>query len=292
MGAITLKTESPYLCPECRAGVDGETLQCPRGHRFHVEDGVLVLVADPLLARLRSFMETLEKFRDHLGRRLLDESVYDRLPYGEAQRGDFEWRLRCFDLRHIRRLLGTRRGRVLDVGCHNGWLCRNLSDDGHDVTGVDFFSDPYDGLRARRFFTDPRWRSIQMDLCDLSILNQRYDVVVLNRCLQFFPDPLSYLKHAKERVAPAGLLILTGLDFYRDPRAKKRLIARVEDDYRARYGTDFFLHPTRGYLDFEDRRRFIDAGVHIHAYPEHRLRNWKARILRNRPWFAFGWWRA
>ena len=36
----------------------------------------------------------------------------------------------------------------------------------------------------------------------LSILDAHFDVVVLNRCLQFFPDPLAYLEHVKDRVAP------------------------------------------------------------------------------------------
>ena len=38
-----------------------------------------------------------------------------------------------------------------------------------------------------------------------------HDVVILNRCLQFFPEPATALKRAQERVAPDGLLIVTGL---------------------------------------------------------------------------------
>lgn len=282
---------APLLCPGCREPLDPATFTCDTGHRFAENDGVLVLLAQDFAADLASFNEVLRAYRESLGRRLLDPAVYDALPHG--QRHDFEWRLRCFDLEVLRPLLaGRRRPSVLDVGSFNGWLASHLSRQGCDVTAVDYFDDPCDGLRARRFYSRAPWRSIQLDLLDLSLLNRAYDLVVLNRCLQFFPDPAAYLEHAGDRVAPGGLLVATGLDFYRDPRRKQRSVADLEARHRERYGRAFFLHPTRGYLDFEDRRRLEARGLEVRRYPQLWRANLRSLLLPDRPRFCFGVWKS
>jgi SAM-dependent methyltransferase len=274
------------LCPVCRGRLAPGEPCCAEGHRFAVKDGVLALLTPDFAAELRAFNEVLRDYRDRIGRRLLDESVYDSLPHGLAQ--DFEWRLRCFDLEVLQPLLPSRPASILDVGSYNGWLARHLADAGHDVTAVDYFDDPHDGLGARRFHARAAWRSIQLDLRDLSVLGRTYDAVVLNRCLQFFADPVAYLEHARERVAAGGLLIATGLDFHRDPRRKRRHVERLSADYRRRYGRDFFLRPTRGYLDFRDRERLRSAGLDIRPMPPLWRANLLARVLVHRPRFCYG----
>ena len=280
-----------YLCPECRKILDPSTLTCPRNHRFFQRDGVLVLLRREFATHLQAFVDVLQDFRSREGLRILDESIYDKLPYAEAQAGNFraEWRPRCHDLNVIRRLLrGRERQRVLDIGSYNGWLSAWLSRNGHEVTAVDFFADEHDGLGARKFYSRASWRSIQMDLGDLSILGARFDVVVLNRCLQFFPDPLAYLEHVKDRVAPGGLLILTGLDFYKNPSARQANLARLQERFQAQYGIDFFLRPTRGYLDLSDWKRLRAGGVIIRHYPAQWHRNIRSLLVPIRPRFCYG----
>jgi SAM-dependent methyltransferase len=282
-----------YLCPDCREEIDPVGLRCLSGHRFEEQEGVLVLLSQEFRPRLEAFLETLRDYRSRQGKRLLDESAYDRLPGGEAERGNPDWLLRCHDLGILRPLLSSRPpGRLLDVGSFNGWLAHHLSGEGHRVTAVDYFSDPYDGLGARRFYAQARWRSIQMDLLDLTILNRTYDVVVLNRCLQFFPDPVRYLEQAMRTVAPGGMLVATGLDLFRNPRRKREAWVTLAASYRDRYGSDFFLHPTRGYLDFGDRRRLRDLGVEIRPYPQLRRANLVSRVLSSRARCCFGIWRS
>lgn len=282
---------TPYLCPDCRRELDPAELSCAEGHRFEEEDGVLVLLSRELAPRLDAFLEVVRDYRSREDKRILDEAAYERLPWGEAERGSFEWQVRCHDLEILRELLaGRNRARVLDVGSYNGWLARDLSTAGHRVTAIDYFSDPYDGLGARRFYRRPQWRSIQLDLRDLSLLNRTYEVVVLNRCLQFFGDPTAYLDHVKTRVAPGGLVIATGLDLFRDPRRKLRAVAHRQAEFRERYGRDFFLHPTRGYLDLGDRRRLQAAGLEIRPYPQLRWVNLLSILRPTRPRFCYGVW--
>lgn len=276
----------PLRCPECRQPL--EALTCANGHSYAVMDGVLELLTPAFRLRLQQFNACLEDYRAAEGKRLLDSAVYEDLPHADAVRGDFEWRLRCYDLAVIRRLLrGRMPGSVLDVGAWNGWLSHCLAADGHEVTAIDYFTDCFDGLGARAFY-GTEWQAIQMDLTDLSPLDRRFDVVVLNRCLQFFTDPVQSMLQAATKVAAGGLLIATGLAFHKDPGPKARAVQTREEEFRRRYGAEFFLHPTKGYLDFGDRARLAAHGLRLFPYRQLLPANLKARLRPARPRYAYG----
>ena len=276
-----------YLCPNCHEPLD-EALRCVNDHRFAEHNGVLVLLADEFGARLQAFLSSFEALREREHKRLIDPAAYEQLP--DIRSGDrawqVEWRLRRYDLAIVLdrlRARSARSARVLDIGAWNGWLSHQLAGRGHDVTAVDYFVDEYDGLGARRCYST-RWRAVQLDLDDLTVLNESFDVIILNRCVQFFTDPITQLHVARALLAPGGQLILTGLQFFRDPRLKAREVAQARQAYRAQTGSDLFLKPTKGYVDFEDRRRFQADGMQLHDYPQLRLANLKARLRPERAW--------
>lgn len=242
-------------------------MTCPHGHTFHVHDGVLVLLSDSYAPRLRDYEAKLRAVRAAEGKRLLNQAIYRELPFGPA---DDEWRMRRYDLAVITRLLRPRGERltVLEVGAWNGWLSHRLAGRGHHVTAVDYFSDEYDGLRAMKLYP-LTWQAIQMDLDDLALLNQPYDVVILNRCVQFQTDPAAYVAKAKERVVPGGMLILTGLQIFHQPEAKIRLVAAWQTKLLER-GLEP-LKPLKGYLDEQDKARLEAQRVILRPYPQLRM---------------------
>jgi 2-polyprenyl-3-methyl-5-hydroxy-6-metoxy-1,4-benzoquinol methylase len=251
-------------------------------------DGVLVLLNERFRQRLQVFNAHLERFRAAEGKRLLDSSIYEQLPHAPALRNSFEWRLRRYDLKVICRLLLKRpQQRVLDIGAWNGWLSHRLAAEGHRVTAIDYFTDCFDGLGARAFYSTA-WQAIQMDLTDLSPLDQLFDVVVLNRCLQFFPDPAQYVLQASAKVAPGGLLIATGLAFYRNPALKAREVQSLQERYRRHSGTDIFLHPAKGFLDFGDRAQLAALGMRLHLYSQLIPANLRSLFQPMRPCYYYG----
>jgi SAM-dependent methyltransferase len=255
-------------------------------------DGVLVLMKASFRQRLESFNERLEQFRAAEGKRLLEGSIYEHLPDALEVRNNFEWRLRRYDLAVIRRLLQKRpQQRVLDVGAWNGWLSHRLAAEGHHVTAIDYFIDRFDGLGARVFYSTT-WQAIQMDLTDLSALDQRFDVIILNRCLQFFPDPAHYVAQASAKVAPGGLLVATGLAFYQDASVKAREVQSLRESYQRQYGMEIFLHPAKGYLDFGDRSLLAVRGMQLHLYRQLVPANVKSLVWPTRPRYYYGLYQA
>jgi len=282
-------------CPNCHEPLDA-ALTCVHAHHFTERQGVLVLLADEFDTRLQAFLSGFEALREREHQRLIDPAAYEHLPQirSRDRSWDVEWRLRRYDLASVLDRLqnqAVRSLRVLDIGAWNGWLSHQLAKRGHDVTAVDYFVDEYDGLGARRFYSST-WRAIQLDLDDLTVLDEPFDVIILNRCAQFFTDPAALLRTTRARLAPEGQLIITGLQFFRDPRPKARTVVQAQQTYRARTGFDLFLKPTKGYLDFEDRRRFQADGVQLCAYPQLWPANLKARFRPERPRHEYGVWRA
>lgn len=286
----------PILCPNCRATLDLASLACANGHRFAERDGVIALLEAGFGGRLETFLRAFSRARQAEGRRLLDPAVYPALPCGSPGHslpgGQREWRLRRCDLALVQRLLaGAPPRRVLEVGAWNGWLSHHLAEAGHDLTAVDYFADEYDGLAARKFYRS-HWRAIQMDLRDLSVLDEQYDVLIVNRCLQFFVDPLDYVERLKARVAQGGWLILTGLQFFWAPETKARQVAAQQQYYRERYDLGLFLFPAKGYLDAVDAAGLIASGLRLKSYPELWASELRARLAPFRPRHRFGVWHA
>jgi 2-polyprenyl-3-methyl-5-hydroxy-6-metoxy-1,4-benzoquinol methylase len=279
-------------CPNCREPLDRARLSCANGHTFAYENGVLILLSDDVRERLQTFASRLSSIREAEGKRRLDTSQYEHLPFIDGGLNRHEWRLRRIDLEVVLGLLGRRSGqRVLDIGAWNGWLSHQLAERGHDVTSVDYFADEFDGLGARKFYCRS-WRTIQMDLVDLSPLEGPYDLVVVNRCLAFFPRPLEWVETVQGLIAPGGLLILTGLQLFRDPAARARALQANRRFYRDRYAFELFFRPTKGYLDWEDRRALRARGISLRSYPRLWTANLKALILRRAPWHTYGLWSA
>lgn len=282
------------LCPNCRAVIDPATNTCGAGHAFAPVDGVLPLLADDFARRLADYEPALSAARKAEGKHLLDVTAYERLPFSGAADAQpnlrLEWRLRRYDLALIlARLAGRGPQRVLDLGAWNGWLSHQLTRAGHCVTAADYFADPHDGLRARRFYR-AEWRCLQMDLRDPSVIDEQFDLVVINRCLAFFPDPAAYLDRVKPLVARGGQLVVTGLMFYWWPRAKARLVADERRRHRQQYGFELFLFPTRGYLDRDDEARLRARGLALLPYRELWKANLNALVRRNRPRHMYGVW--
>lgn len=288
----------PYLCPTCRspiraAATAGEgAWQCAHGHTITTAGGVLRLITPDFASALERFLPALRAYRDSIGRRLLGPAAYPALPFGPGAAGDREWQQRQYDLGVVSAALDCRpAATVLDVGAYNGWLSARLAARGLAVTGIDVFTDPFDGLGAHRHYP-AAWRPVQLDLRDLSLLNEDYDLVIVNRCLAFFPDPAAALRQAQERVAAGGRLIALGLQVFADPSAKARQVAARAQAYQDRYGQPFFLWPTRGLLDGEDAARFRAAGLRLRRYPQLWWPDAKAIVRATLPRHYHGTWDA
>jgi len=276
------------LCPNCHTHLNMESYICKNNHRFKTDDGILILLEDKFAQKLNSRLSRFSDIRKNKLGEYLKPQDYPLLPYGDAVSGNVEWRLRQIDLEIMLPLIKERKGqRVLEVGPYNGWLTHRMAELEMDVTAIDYFIDDLDGLKAKKYYRE-KWKSIQMDIRDLSIIDEKFDIIVLNRCLQFFEDPAEYFVSLKEKVTQNGMIILSGLQFFKNPQEKQKQLEKVKSDFRHEHNFDYMLVPIKGYLDFEDKQKLNLQNVNLHPYSKLIVNNLKSLIKPSLPRHYFG----
>ena len=277
------------LCPECGKPVVFEDARCGGGHCFPVVDGVVSLLSDKRRVELDEYLLDFERWREDQGDLIKDPRLYPRLPDPPPGSDLGMWRLRELDLRLMRRRLRHRPlQRILEIGAWNGWLSHSLSEDGHDVLAVDYFVHPFDGLRARRHYPEANWRAAQLDLEDLGLLKGPFDVVVFNRGLSTFIDPVRTVLSAAALLTPNGFVICTGLNVFKDTATIEAHFKTARAEFERSTGRDLFFKPMKGYLDQRDVEQLRSAGMMIQSDRRLWLSTLRARLNPSLPRHCWG----
>ena len=166
---------------------------------------------------------------------------------------------------------GEKWNRALDIGSWNGWLANGLTKSGFEVIAVDYFLHDKDGLGARRYYDDASWTSIQMDLEDLTILGEDFDLIVVNRCFPYFTDTSNLIASVKSMLRQGGAIIVTGLN-----HSKKELftnaLERSAEKFEKNHTGPFKFKEFKGYIDGGDLKYLQSQGFKVRLYPNFRNR--------------------
>lgn len=273
------------LCPECRTKINFKKLSCQNGHNFYFDENVLILLETDFSKKLNVFLQTLDKIRNKEKRIISNPSIFSKLPF--VLKNEIEWKVRCFDLEILEQILPKNRLKILEIGAWNGWLSNFLTEKGHSITTVDYFINEFDGLKAKKFYEN-KWISIQMDLTDLDLIDEKFDFIVFNRCLQFAPNPFLIFQKATKLLNKKGKILVTGISVFKNSKLKIKEIEKFKEKYKREWDFEIFLKPTKGFFDFEDKNQFEKIGLKFEKYPQLFKQNLKANVLRNLPKHYFG----
>jgi len=101
--------------------------------------------------------------------------------------------------------LGVRR--VVDIGCGNGALCRELASRGYEVVGCEPSAD---GVRfARSSASELVFHQIGVDDDPSQVGNESFDVAIATEVIEHLVRPRNLLRFAKELLRPGGHLIIS-----------------------------------------------------------------------------------
>ena len=101
-------------------------------------------------------------------------------------------------------LLPPAPARVADLGCGTGTLSLLLSEEGYDVTGLDFSPAMIARARAKA----PHVEFVQADAALPPLERATYDVVLSRHVLWAMPDPAQALGHWSDLLRGGGRLVL------------------------------------------------------------------------------------
>lgn len=136
---------------------------------------------------------------------------YLKVHYGEGPHSlRMRWRSRLVMLRPSHRaeldfmqmyLYDKPGGRLLEVGCGDGWLLSALAGRGWNVEGVDFDPSAIAAARARGF--DVRQGSLEAQ----AYPDASFDAVVMVHVVEHVPDPSALLRECLRVLKPGGALV-------------------------------------------------------------------------------------
>jgi 2-polyprenyl-3-methyl-5-hydroxy-6-metoxy-1,4-benzoquinol methylase len=101
--------------------------------------------------------------------------------------------------------LGVRR--VVDIGCGNGALCRELASRGYEVVGCEPSADEV--RLARSAATELVFHQIGVDDHRSQVGDESFDVAIATEVIEHLVRPRNLLRFAKELLRPGGHLIIS-----------------------------------------------------------------------------------
>lgn len=246
-------------CPVCKELLNSNFL-CENDHQYFMDEGVLKLMTPEFSEKLSAWLLDFESFRKDSIQKL----DYNNLPKSGIAVDKHIWKARTQDLDIILALVDGNCKHVLEIGSWNGWLANNLSKKGLKVTAIDYFTDELDGMKAKKFYQNSDWNSIQMDLEDLSVFDSQFDLIVINRCLPYFTNINKLLDNCYKLLSSNGKLIITGINIV-NKEATELELAKI--DFKNKHNKPLLFKSFKGYLDKVDLENIIQMEIKVFLYP-------------------------
>ncbi len=262
-----------------------------------LRDGIYRLVPLARLEEIEEFLGQYRRIRAEDGYRQRSAAYYLSLPSVDAR--DLQaatWHVRQESFRNLVRVLqrvGRRPLRVLDLGAGNGWLSYRLTTLGHCCVAVDWLDDDEDGLGASRHYPI-RFTCVQADFDDLALAPGQFDVAIFNASLHYSNDPARTLRHARETLAPGGILVVMDSPVFASDDGGRRMLDAQQIAFHAM--CDSVVRWGVGYLTESGLTQAArDVGLRIRWIPSRgrvswAFKRWFAGFKQHRTPARFGLW--
>lgn len=266
------------LCPICKQTlkVTTEQMFCSNNHHFKCENGVYRVMTSETKQFLDNYLNCFNDYRKQEIKQNINAKNVNKLPFT-----DFDtdiWKLRIFDLKLIEKLINTDKNlQILDLGAWNGWLSHNLSKNGHQVTAIDYFNAPFDGLETVQYY-DHKFLAIQSPTESPTIFSGTFDMIIINRCLPYFSSLEEHINALKKLLAPNGKIIITGINTLRNPNKVIANLKKSNALFKKKYGIPLLFIPFKGYVDKNDINLLKGNKFSIKQYKQLWLKSFLSKL--------------
>ena len=172
----------------------------------------------PLPETLHQQTEAYLQARDQ-EQRLLPDDVVRMLPAVPQGHPYYEeWRARQASLKRLISFLSKEQpqGKVLDLGCGNGWMSYALVQKGFEVCGLEVNTQEIE--QAARVFEHDRLHWIRGNV-EENLPIGPFDAIIISAALQYFPDPAALMRHLKSYLNHGGGIMVMDTFLYPEAEA-------------------------------------------------------------------------
>ena len=136
--------------------------------------------------------------------------------------------------------LDGRKGlKILDVGTGPGFFACILSEEGHDVTGIDYSAGMIEKARKNAAELGVHPTLLVMDVNQLDFADAAFDVIVTRNVTWTLEHPENVYRGFLRILKPGGILLIYDANWHRhlyDEELRRKVEAREEQHFR-KYGT-------------------------------------------------------
>ncbi|MBC3845574.1 methyltransferase domain-containing protein [Winogradskyella echinorum] len=249
----------------------------------YYSNGYYSIISDDEKEKLNYFLNAFQDYRKTKNLIITDNTLYKNLPFSIHTT---EWKERQKDVKIIDATIGNKQNlEILDVGSWNGWLCNYLTKKGHNLTGINFFDDAFDGLKTNIHY-NTKFTLLQMQADELYRIEKKFDLIIFNRNWAFFQNHDTVFNDAKKLLSTNGLIIFTGLAIYKNPTLIKQHFESKNLEFKKRYNIPLFYNQSKGFLDYKDKKWLKKSDIKLNPY--NRLKNILKHYFPKRPKIYFG----
>jgi SAM-dependent methyltransferase len=232
---------------------------------------------------LADYLPAFEKFR--LEQTTIPaHEAWKSLPFGKfAVTSEWKWRRESLSILQ-KQIKGKRFETVLEIGPWNGWLTKYLAQQSEIVIAADYFTKPYDGIGNIQTL-DSNITAVQCNVENLEadFNSQSFDLIVLNHCLAYVGDPVSFISGLKKLLKTGGEIISLGNSYYIHPETKRLENERFAKNFETATKQNIYIQPVKGYLDRKDIISLKRHGFKTRLYPQKIFRNIYAQLNPTKP---------
>jgi SAM-dependent methyltransferase len=272
----------PLKCPFCESPLlnNNKEYKCDNDHQIVSENGVLILQEPSFTEWYTPWEIKFRAYREKEKLKIKDPSTYNQLPFVPNKLGMGFWKAKTRDLQIIRNMLdGSESLKILEIGAWNCWLTNHLNKMGHGVTAVDYFLDPFDGLGAKQHYSRNNWLAIQMNLERLDLIDDKFDLIIINRMIAYFENPIETLKKLiTEKLNKNGKIIVTGTITTKNKKHSNKKFYREMKEFEKKEGFSLRIKPFFGAFTSVELEKCKELGFKLHPYKEEWIEKFKKLV--------------
>lgn len=250
------------------AGFD-DYIKVPENYSFTFENGIYSVLEKQFKARLDLFTSQLAALQAKENYPFLPDALVPDFPNIDFLPFKNEILERKQDIKLLKTHLpldAMQHKSALELGGWNGWLPQLLAKYKLSTVSVGIFTDAKNGLGCRQFYPDAGWISVQADIEDTTIYNNRFDLIVFEHNLSFQNNPLELLKQYEALLNTNGFLVVLGVNVSADTQKKELEVKRYREDCFSKYGFNLDFYNSRGFFDKHFYEALLQRGYRFVSY--------------------------
>ena len=228
-----------------------------------IKEGIEIQEGVALGSAVRSnFSKAYLQVRE-LEQRVYTDEVVTQLPYLSKEHAQHqEWNRRQKSTQRFLDYLSvlpfdklrktTKNTSLLEIGCGNGWFTARCAAHVNQAIGVDV--NLQELKQAARLFLKPNLQFLYWDVFSASPFTQKFDIILLNASVQYFPDFKKLKSRLLELSTPNGEIHIIDSPFYQPheiEEAQKRTKAYYQKMGVEEMANNYHHHDINELVGFE-----------------------------------------